>query len=392
MRTMVAGLARALAPGVLALLPMLTACGAGNDPRTVPIVARTEVKPEVAAPEGDEALAGRYLAIKERFAALLPEDQAGPGRILGESGAELRQIAESARDPHLRANASLLLGTLYEATSDPRSAISFYRQAASLLPADAGPRRVLAMALASDQQFAAALPEQQKVVEDDPDDLEAWLLLGEVAVKAGVQDTATRAYAAYEMRRKGLIDGITLKSPNGTFPLPPDQRAGCARALIPARDNGTAIALLYALDIETEPSVRAAIVEAMGAQRLAGYKPALEAKLAKESAQEVKEAMIWALAEIQRDPLDTRPGPAPVDPNAPAAAPGAGVAGGTGPAGQVPGDMAGGTGPAGQAAPGDKAAPGAGEAGTADVRETGTAGAGKVGTADAAAGAPPPPR
>ncbi len=351
----------------LALLPLLAACGSNVDIHTAPIVtkaARDEAKAATAtapAPASDEALVERYLEIRERYAALLPEDQAGPKRILGEAGPELRQMAESARDPHLRANASLLLGTLHEDDADLRSAISFYRQAVSLLPEEAGLHRVLAMALARDKQFAAALPEQKRVVADDPDDLEAWLLLGEIAVKAGQQSAATEAYAAYEMRRKGLIDGITLKSPDGTFPLPPGQRADCARALIPARDNGTALALLYALDIETEPAVRQAIVEAMGTQRLAGYKLALETKLKTETAQEVKEVLVWALAEIQRDPLDTRPGPAPVDPKATEGAgpmgQGAGdIAPGTGPSGQGAGDIAPGTGPSGQGAK-DSAAP-----------------------------------
>ena len=360
---MAATSARTLRRCALALLPLLAACGGSNvDPHTAPIVtkaAKDEAKAAApaTAPATDEALAGRYLEIKERYAALLPEDQAGPKRIIAEAGPELRQIAESARDLHLRANANLLLGTLHEANADPRSAISFYRQAVSLLPEDAGLRRVLAMALASDKQFVAALPEQKLVVKDDPDDLEAWLLLGEVALKAGEKDTATQAYAAYEMRRKGLLDAITLKSADGTFPMAPDQRAGSARALIPARDNGTALALLYALEIETDPVVRQAIVEAMGTQRLAGYKPALELKLKTENAQEVKEALVWALAEIQRDPLDTRPGPAPLDPNAAAALPQ-----GTGPAGQGAKDSAAGTGPAGQVAkdsPASPAAPGA---------------------------------
>jgi tetratricopeptide (TPR) repeat protein len=347
MRTLAAVPVLTLRRCALALLPLLAACGGSNvDPHTAPIVskaAKAEAKAAEAAPVTDEALAGRYLEIKERFAALLPEDQAGPKRILTEVGPELRQIGETARDPHLRANASLLLGTLHEANNDPRSAISFYRQAVSLLPEDAGVRRVLAMALASDKQFAAALPEQKLVVADDPDDLEAWLLLGEVALKADEKDTATEAYAAYEMRRKGLLDAITLKSADGTFKIPPDQRAGCARALIPARDNGTALALLYALEIETDPTVRQAIVEAMGTQRLAGYKTPLENKLKTETAQEVKEALVWALAEIQRDPLDSRPGPAPLDPNAPAAAP-------AGTEGQGAKAMAPGTGPEGQGA------------------------------------------
>ena len=352
----------------LALLPLLAACGSNVDIHTAPIVtkaARDEAKAATAtapAPASDEALVERYLEIRERYAALLPEDQAGPKRILGEAGPELRQIAETARDPHLRANASLLLGTLHEDDGDLRSAVSFYRQAVSLLPEEAGLRRVLAMALARDKQFAAALPEQKRVVADDPDDLAAWLLLGEIAVKAGQQSAATEAYAAYEMRRKGLIDGITLKSPDGTFPLPAGQRADCARALIPARDNGTALALLYALDIETEPAVRQAIVEAMGTQRLTGYKLALETKLKTETAQEVKEVLVWALAEIQRDPLDTRPGPAPVDPAAlePAALEPK-VTEGAGPTGQGAGDIAPGTGPAGQGA--QDIAPGTGPSG-----------------------------
>ena len=298
----------------LVLVPLLAACG--NDPYIVPVAAKTEAKPGPSDPAAqpaatDDAMASRYIEIKERFAALQPEDAAGPARILGEVAAELRQIAESAKDVHLRANASLLLGTLHEASGDPRSAISFYRQVTALLPDEVEPRRVLAIALAKDRQFAAALPEQERVVKGDLDDLEAWLLLGEIAVKAGENARATEAYAGYEMRRKGLTDGISLKKADGTFTLPAEQRADCARALIPARDNGTALALLYALEIETEPAVRVAIVEAMGTQRLAGYQSTLTAKLAKETAQEVKEAMIWALAEIERDPLDTRPGPLP---------------------------------------------------------------------------------
>ena len=381
----------------LALLPLLAACGSNVDIHTAPIVtkaARDEAKAATAtapAPASDEALVERYLEIRERYAALLPEDQAGPKRILGEAGPELRQMAESARDPHLRANASLLLGTLHEDDGDLRSAVSFYRQAVSLLPEEAGLHRVLAMALARDKQFAAALPEQKRVVADDPDDLEAWLLLGEIAVKAGQQSAATEAYAAYEMRRKGLIDGITLKSPDGTFPLPPGQRADCARALIPARDNGTALALLYALDIETEPAVRQAIVEAMGTQRLAGYKLALETKLKTETAQEVKEVLVWALAEIQRDPLDTRPGPAPVDPKATEGAgpmgQGAGdIAPGTGPSGQGAGDIAPGTGPSGQGAK-DSAAPAPGTpAGSPAGSPAGTPAGSPAGTP---AGSPP---
>lgn len=291
---------------------LASACSGGEPAKQQPAPVVTKAAP---TPATDDALADRYLAAKERFAALLPEDKAGPGRILAELGPGLREVSEGAKDVHLRANASLLLGTLYEQSGDLRSAISFYRQTAALLPNEAGPSRVLAIALAADKQYAAAITEQRKVVADDPDDLEAWLLMGELGVKSEDKDLATEAYAAYEMRRKGLIDGLTLKSPDGVFTLPPDQRASCARALIPARDNGTAIALIYSLSIETDPTVRVAVVEAMGAHRLTGYKPVLEPLVAKETNQEVKEAIGWALAEIQRDPLESKPGPTPVDPS-----------------------------------------------------------------------------
>jgi tetratricopeptide (TPR) repeat protein len=305
------------APRLLALAlvtGLLSACGGGEPVKQPPAPVVTRAAP---TPATDDALADRYLAAKERLGALLPEDKAGPGRILTELGPGLREVAESAKDVHLRANASLLLGTLYQQSGDLRTAISFFRQAAALLPSEAGPSRVLAIALAADKQYAPAIVEQRKVVADDPDDLEAWLLMGELGVKSGDKDLATEAYAAYEMRRKGLIDGLTLKSADGVFTLPPDQRASCARALIPARDNGTAIALIYSLSIETDPAVRVAVVEAMGAHRLTGYKPALEPLLTRETDQEVKEAIGWALAEIQRDPLESKPGPTPVDPSTP---------------------------------------------------------------------------
>ncbi|MCA9663541.1 MAG: hypothetical protein KC486_34750, partial [Myxococcales bacterium] len=88
-------------------------------------------------------------------------------------------------------------------------------------------------------------------------------------------------------------------------------RAVCAGALAPAADNGTAMALLYALKFEPDPKVRAAILETMGIQRLAGYKQAITERLAIEDDPAVQEVGKWALAEIERDPLDTRPGVAP---------------------------------------------------------------------------------
>lgn len=326
---------------IVGALVLVVAGGCAEPPTAPPPAVKSAPKAEPAP--AAESLAERYLTAKERMAALMPEDKAGPKRLLEELGPGLREVAEKAAEVPLRANASLLLGTLYERAGDPRSAISFYRQTAALVPAEIEPKRVLALALAADGQFAEAIPEQETVVKDDPDDLEAWLLLGEFNVKAGRADEGAKAYAAYELRRKGLIDGLTLQNKDATFVMPVDQRAACARALIPARDNGTALALLYALERDPDPVVRLALAEAMGTQRLAGYKTLLTAKAAAETHAEAKAAMLWALQEIERDPLDARPGPAP--------AAGAGdMAPGTGANGQGAGDVAAGTGAKGQAA------------------------------------------
>ena len=82
------------------------------------------------------------------LAALLPEDKDGPKRLVTELGPGLREIADNAAEAPLRANASLLLGTLHERAGDRRTAISFYRQTLALLPNEIEPRRVLALALA----------------------------------------------------------------------------------------------------------------------------------------------------------------------------------------------------------------------------------------------------
>nr|WP_276599929.1 MULTISPECIES: tetratricopeptide repeat protein [unclassified Nannocystis] len=352
----------------------LGACGEGQPPAPPP-KPRVEGKaaPEAKAGPTDESRAELYLQAKERMAALLPEDKDGPQRIVAELGPGLREIADNASDAPLRANASLLLGTLHERAGDRRTAISFYRQTLALLPNEIEPRRVLALALAADGQFEAAIPEQEAVVKDDPDDLEAWLLLGEVNVKAGRTEEATKAYAAYEMRRRGLIDGLTLQNKDGTYVMPVDQRAACARALIPARDNGTGLALLYALSREPDPVVRQALAEAMGSQRLTGYKAALTEAAAKEGHPEAKAAMLWAVQEIERDPLESRPGPAPTE-----GAPTGDVAQGAGAKGQDAKDLAQGAGAKGQDLKDSAGAAGAGagSAGAGAGADGGKAGAG----------------
>lgn len=225
---------------------------------------------------------------------------------------DLRLVAERAEPAALRANASLLLGSVAEQRGDRRTAISFYRQATTLLPDEAEVHAVLAVALAGDAQWSDAIASQWRVVELVPDDLQAWLLLGEMQIKGGEAEAATLTYAAYELRRKGLLDGLTLKK-DGQYVVGEDERIGCANALAPAADNGTALGLMYALDSESSPKVRAAIAGVMGEQRLLGYKKMLETKLPDEPDAEAREVMKWAIDEITRDGIDTAPGLVPED-------------------------------------------------------------------------------
>jgi tetratricopeptide (TPR) repeat protein len=219
-------------------------------------------------------------------------------------------VANEAEDAHLRANASLLLGSLFEQRGDQRAAISFYRQAQELIPDEVGPYIVLALALSKAGRWDEAIAAQWIVVEMIPDDLVGWLLLGELHVKGGKLEEATQVYTAYEQRRKGLLDGLTLKQ-DGKYVEDEAERAACAEALAPAIDNGTALALMYALDSDPSPVVRERVATIMGEQRLLGYAKLLESKQATETDASVKEAIGWAIAEIQREPVETAPGPIP---------------------------------------------------------------------------------
>ncbi len=302
--------ARALTRGLFGCTCVFVAIACG-DPN-----AQSPVKPvkidiaETAPAKSDDAYVKRYKLAKQRIANLDRNDKMAVKGAVNQLAADLREIAEKAEDKHLRANASLLVGSLYELAKDSRSAIAFYRQAHGLLPEEVEPVRILALALGSDGQYAEAAKLQERVVEDDMDDLAAWLLLGELHLKAGATEEAKKAYIRYEIRRKGLLDGLTLQK-DGVFVTSAEDRRICAGALTPATDNGTAIALLYALKFEPEARVRAAILETMGIQHLAGYKKAIEERLEGEADPAVVEVGRWALNEIERDPLDTRPGPPP---------------------------------------------------------------------------------
>lgn len=291
---------RRLALLLLLALPVVGAgCGGGG--------GGSEGGDEPAAKPAAPTDAGDH---EKRY--LVAKTQIEGGDVGPEVEAELRAVANEAKDAHLRANASLLLGSILEAKGDRKSAIAFYRQARVLVPEEAEVHAVLALALAAEKDFDEAIEVQNQVVNLVPDDLQAWLILGELNVKGGKEDGAKAAYAGYELRRKGLLDGLTLTK-GESYVLSPTDRAECAFALGPALDNGTALALLYALDSDPDAGVRATVASVMGEQRLTGYKPGLEAAIEKEKDADAKAAMVWALAEIERDPVETAPGAAPAD-------------------------------------------------------------------------------
>jgi tetratricopeptide (TPR) repeat protein len=262
--------------------------------------AEAKAKP----PLDDDAAAERYLAIKAELEAdpNLPKGPQFPALR-----AELEGIANGAGAKPLRANAALLLGSMLEDRGDPRKAAGFYQHAASLIPDDAGPHMALAVANAAAQDFAAAAKAQEQAATLDPDNLENWLALGELRMRAGDQAGGAQAYVAYELRRKGLIDGLTLHDAAGTPVVAAEDRIACAEALAAAADQGTGFALIYALRRDADAGVRATVARVMGLQRLDMYLSALQAQEAQERDADAKEAVAWALAEIARDPVKIEP-------------------------------------------------------------------------------------
>lgn len=264
-------------------------------------------------PAGDDALEKRLLELRAGFDAA-PETFGGVAGTpeFTAMSAELRSMSNQAHDVHLRANAALLLGLMHQEREQWAEAAGAYRRAATLVPDDAGPHMALARALAGAREYDDAAAAQIEAVKRDPDNLEQYLALGELYVHAGKTEASAKAYADYEVRRRELIDGLTLRR-DGAYLVDADERIACAESLASASDVGTAFALLYGLQEEPEARVRAAIVRAMGVQRLLGYEPRLKTQLAKETDAEVREAIAWALAEIARAPVDTKlEGPPPV--------------------------------------------------------------------------------
>jgi tetratricopeptide (TPR) repeat protein len=290
---------------------MAPACGGGapaREPVPNPSAPEAPEAPEPAkdakAPIDDDAAADRYLAIKAQLEA---DPAVTKGPEFPALRAELESIANGAAAKPLRANAALLLGSMFDERGDPRKAAGFYQHAASLIPDDAGPYMALAVANAAAKDYAAAAKAQEQAATLDPDNLENWLALGELRMRAGDQAGGAQAYVAYELRRKGLIDGLTLHDAEGTPVISAEDRIACAEALAAAADQGTGYALIYALRRETDPTVRATVARVMGIQRLDMYLSALQTQAAQEGDAETKEAVAWALAEIARDPVKIEP-------------------------------------------------------------------------------------
>ncbi len=263
----------------------------------------------------DRVLKASEAELAERYRSIVADMHKRETKLaavrLSTAVSSLRAIADQTSDAHLRANASMAAGSLHEEAGDLRSAIAFYRQARAAVPQEAPTHAMLALALAGNKQFEDAVRVQRVVVKLVPDDLEAWMYLGEMAMKAGNKKVGAEAYAQYERRRRGILEGLTLKRPSGSYLSAADARVQMAAALEVAVDNGTALALLYVLKSDPDPGVRGEVARVMGAQRLLGYRKLLEELVAHEDDPEVKRVMAWALGEISRDGVETRPGSVP---------------------------------------------------------------------------------
>lgn len=255
-------------------------------------------------PRDDDAAAEAYLEVKAKF-------EADPAVATGAEFPALRRTLEEITNGPgarpMRANAALLLGAMLEGRGESAPATGMYEHAATLVPDDAGPYMALAVSHAANKNFTEAVKAQEDAARLDPDNLENWLALGELRMRAGDEDGSVQAYLAYEKRRKGLIDGLTLHDEAGTYVVPPADRIGCAQALAAAADQGTAVALIYALRSDPEPSVRAAVAQVMGIHRLSVYLPVLETESTEATDPDVKEAVAGAMAQIAADPVTIDP-------------------------------------------------------------------------------------
>lgn len=258
------------------------------------------------APPAVKDYAKQYQLITEAMFAepIHPDFDAKAAQVI------LEEISIKADTKELRANGSIALGHLLESRSDKKAAIRAYQHAVNLVPDDAGPKMALALSLMADKQYGRAAQVQLEASKLDPDNLDNWLNLGQMFLLSGDEPKALEAYTAYELRRRGILDGLT-KMRGDRYILDEAGRIDCAHALIPSSDVGTALALIYALQSDPSMKVRVAVVETMGTQRLAGFVSALEKWKAKEPEKPVQESIEWALDEIRKRPISTKDGPVP---------------------------------------------------------------------------------
>lgn len=293
--------ARVAGPARLRLVGLLCfgAVACSSEPPSNP---KPEAAPKVA-PRKSKDWEAEYRQVKANTSdpAALSDEQ------LRQAAGRLRDVVEGAKDPHLRANACILAASLYDAKKEYATALSYYRQAIALVPQEPSGYALSALTLAKLSRFEDAVKMQRELVRRDPDDLQGWLLLGELNTRAKQPERAAKAYAAYETRRSGLLEGLTRKNADGAYALDVSHRRECVHALAAAPDAGTSLALVYALQSEPDASVRGAIVEVMHDQRFAGYlRPLKEWKVKEKDAALVKQ-IDAAIAAISADPVKTRP-------------------------------------------------------------------------------------
>lgn len=280
---------------------LLSALACSPEPTTEPKAKSGPVRPMPELPTKDWAQEYREVKAAAQDPSKIQDEarRALTGR--------LRAVIERAKDPHLRANACILAASLYDAQKAYPTALSYYRQAIALVPQEPSGYALSALTLAKLKRFDEAIKMQRELVRRDPDDLQGWLLLGELNTRAKHPERAAKAYAAYETRRSGLLEGLTRKNADGAYALDESHRRDCVHALAAAPDAGTSLALVYALQSEPGASVRAAIIEVMHEQRFAGYLQPLREWKRKEAQPELVKQIDAAIQAISADPVKTRP-------------------------------------------------------------------------------------
>ncbi|GEM_PF-3417311 len=113
---------------------------------------------------------------------------------------DLKQVLD--RDP-ARAEAWTLLGDVELLANDAPAAVKAYTRALDAAPADTAPRIGRARAHARGRQYPEALQDAQKVIEEHPQDAEAWSVLGNIHFWMGEPERAEGAFSKSLALRPG---------------------------------------------------------------------------------------------------------------------------------------------------------------------------------------------